>query len=69
VNDTILHVANPQLPFGGVGESGMGRYHGRYSFATFSHFKGVIHKPFAMDPVFRYRPYAKRIGLIRKMLK
>lgn len=44
INDTITHVANPRLPFGGVGHSGVGSYHGQYSFETFSHLKSVLKK-------------------------
>jgi len=55
VNDVIMHLANDQLPFGGVGSSGMGRYHGPYSFDTFSHKKAVLHKSPMLDqsPLFR----------------
>lgn len=56
-NDTLMFMLNPELPFGGVGPSGMGRYHGRYGFDTFSHQKAVMSRPFWMDPSFRYPPY------------
>ncbi|KFZ30208.1 aldehyde dehydrogenase [Pseudidiomarina salinarum] len=56
-NDTLMFMLNPELPFGGVGASGMGRYHGRYGFDTFSHQKAVMSRPFWMDPSFRYPPY------------
>lgn len=59
VNDTIMHLASPALPFGGVGMSGMGNYHGRYSFDTFSRMKGVVCKPTLPDLPFRYQPYNK----------
>lgn len=61
VNDTLLHVASSELPFGGRGESGMGAYHGKASFETFSHLKSVLHKTTLIDPSLRYRPYAKRL--------
>jgi len=58
-NDTLMHMASHKLPFGGVGNSGMGRYHGKYSFDTFSHQKPVLVKYFALDwLVQRYPPYS-----------
>ena len=57
VNDCVMHLGVPDLPFGGVGESGMGAYHGRASFDTFTHFKSVLHKPFYLDAPLRYPPY------------
>lgn len=56
-NDTLMFMLNPELPFGGVGPSGMGRYHGRFGFETFSHLKSVMNRPFKIDPDFRYPPY------------
>lgn len=56
-NDTLMFMLNPELPFGGVGPSGMGRYHGKFGFDTFSHHKAVMHRPFWFDPKFRYPPY------------
>jgi aldehyde dehydrogenase (NAD+) len=57
VNGTILHVANPALPFGGVGESGMGAYHGRHSFETMSHRRAVLARGTRFDPKLLYPPY------------
>lgn len=57
INDTLIHFANSNLPFGGVGSSGMGNYHGKYSFATFSHAKGMSEKTTLFDIAFRYPPY------------
>ncbi|XP_059653443.1 aldehyde dehydrogenase family 3 member H1-like [Cornus florida] len=57
INDTILHVAVSGLPFGGVGESGMGSYHGKYSFDAFSHKKAVLYRSFKGDSSVRYPPY------------
>ncbi len=57
VNHTMLHFAVSDLPFGGVGESGMGAYHGRASFDTFTHRKSVLRKPFMIDPSIMYPPY------------
>ncbi|MDH4144612.1 MAG: aldehyde dehydrogenase family protein [Acidimicrobiia bacterium] len=60
VNGTIFHIANPHLPFGGVGESGMGAYHGDASFETFTHFKSVLRRTTRLDPPITYPPYTKR---------
>jgi aldehyde dehydrogenase (NAD+) len=57
VNDTVAHLSVPDLPFGGVGASGMGAYHGRASFETFSHRKSVLHKSTRLDASLRYPPY------------
>ena len=57
INDTIMHIANENLPFGGVGNSGMGAYHGRLSFDVFSHRRAVVVTPRKFDIPFRYMPY------------
>ncbi len=57
VNDVVAHLGVPELPFGGVGDSGMGAYHGRLSFETFSHRKAVLEKGTRVDPPLRYPPY------------
>lgn len=59
INDTVLQLASPHLPFGGVGESGIGAYHGRHGFEAFSHLRAVLRKPTWMDPALRYPPYTK----------
>jgi aldehyde dehydrogenase (NAD+) len=59
VNDTVIHAAVSELPFGGVGESGMGAYHGRFGFETFSHRKAVIKKSVRLDLPLRYPPYTE----------
>ncbi|TMK55008.1 MAG: aldehyde dehydrogenase family protein [Actinobacteria bacterium] len=70
VNTAIIHLAVPDLPFGGVGESGMGAYHGRRGFDTFSHLKSVLDKPTKPDPPLLYPPYKKvRERLLRRILK
>jgi aldehyde dehydrogenase (NAD+) len=66
VNHVWLHFGVPGLPFGGVGESGMGAYHGQYSFDTFTHRKAVLQKPLKLDPPIMYPPYD---GLKAKLLK
>lgn len=57
INDTLIHFTNQHLPFGGVGASGMGSYHGKHSFMTFSHYKGVTEKTTLFDIPLRYPPY------------
>ena len=68
VNDTLIHYINPNLPFGGIGDSGMGAYRGKFSFDTFSHLKPVLRKKSMIDLPFRYGPYPKSFNFIRKML-
>ena len=68
INDTIIHLSNPNLPFGGVGDSGMGQYHGINSFLTFSHQKSIIRKSNMVDIPFRYPPYKNHIKLLKKFL-
>lgn len=58
INDTIMHVSNHNLPFGGVGYSGQGTYHGKRSFDTFSHFKSVVYTPTWIDLPFKYAPFS-----------
>lgn len=67
INDTIMHIANEKIPFGGVGNSGMGHYHGRLSFDAFSHKRSVVTTPTWLDLPFRYMPY-KMFGLVKKLL-
>jgi aldehyde dehydrogenase (NAD+) len=70
INDTITQVANPHLPFGGVGQSGIGRYHGKYSFDTFSHIKSFVKKKTLFDPPLVYPPYGKRkLNFIKRIFK
>ena len=58
VNDAVMHVSNSNLPFGGVGNSGTGSYHGEAGFVTFSHFKSILDKPFWLEPNLKYPPYS-----------
>ena len=67
INDTIMHIANPNIPFGGVGNSGMGSYHSERSFLAFSHERAVVKTPTWLDVKLRYMPY-RAFGLIKKML-
>lgn len=67
INDTIMHIANENIPFGGVGNSGMGHYHGRESFIAFSHRRSVVCTPTWLDLPFRYMPY-KLFALVKKII-
>ena len=67
INDVIMHIANEHVPFGGVGNSGMGRYHGRDSFDCFSHTRSIISTGTWLDLPFRYMPY-KLFSLVKKLL-
>ena len=67
INDTIMHIANENLPFGGVGNSGMSSYHGKNSFDVFSHQRAVVTTPTWLDLPFRYMPY-KLFSLVKKIL-
>ncbi len=68
INDTITHLGVSELPFGGVGESGMGSYHGKASFDTFSHRKSVLEKSFRFDLDFRYPPYKNKLNFIKRFI-
>lgn len=69
INDVAMHLGAPSLPFGGVGMSGNGRYHGRYSFEAFSHQKAVLRKPFQLDVPIRYPPYTSgALKLFKRLL-
>ena len=69
INGTIMHISNSAMPFGGVGPSGMGAYHGRFTFETFSHRKAVLRRGFRFDLKMMYPPYtATRTKLVKKLL-
>lgn len=69
VNDTLVHFGNPKLPFGGVGASGMGNYHGKHGFDTFSHKKSIMKRGTWLDIPVRYAPYKGKIKLLKKVFK
>lgn len=69
INDTMIHFANKRLPFGGVGHSGIGAYHGSLGFDTFSHKKSIVKKANWLDVQLRYAPYKDKLPSIKKMLK
>ena len=69
INDTIIHLASPYLGFGGVGESGMGAYHGKCGFDTFTHYKSLVEQTNRIDLPFRYAPYTgKKLKFIKRFM-
>ncbi|HEX9979074.1 MAG TPA: aldehyde dehydrogenase [Flavobacterium sp.] len=69
INDTVVHFSNNRLPFGGVGQSGSGAYHGKLGFETFSHRKAIVKKPTWLDIPMRYAPYGKKLKTVRNLMK
>ncbi|MBM7605909.1 aldehyde dehydrogenase (NAD+) [Metabacillus crassostreae] len=69
INDTLMHIATPYLPFGGVGESGIGDYHGESSFQTFSHMKSILKQTTLFDFSFRYPNAKNGLATLRKLMK
>lgn len=69
INDTVVHLASPYLPFGGIGNSGMGAYHGKASFETFSHKKSILKKSNLLDINLRYPPYERKMKKLKMFLK
>ena len=67
INDTIMHIVNDHIPFGGVGNSGMAAYHGKDSYLVFSHRRAVVTTPTCIDLPFRYMPY-KLFKWVKKIL-
>ncbi|WP_324719271.1 aldehyde dehydrogenase [Salinimicrobium sp. HB62] len=68
-NDVVVHIANKNLPFGGVGSSGYGGYHGKFSFETFTHKKSISKRATWLDIPLRYAPYKGKLPLIKKVMK
>ena len=69
INDTIIHIANTNMSFGGVGESGMGQYHGKTSYETLTHEKTIIKKSNLLDIPLRYPPYNKKLKLLKLLMR
>ncbi len=67
INTTVMHVANGYLPFGGIGNSGMGNYHGKWSLSTFTHEKAIMDKTVKIDLPMVYPPYGKLVNLLKRM--
>lgn len=69
VNESVMHFSNSNLPFGGVGESGIGSYHGEYGFKTFTHYKSIIDKQTFIEPGIKYFPHTNfKLKLIKRIL-
>ncbi|MGM0427442.1 MAG: aldehyde dehydrogenase [Thermodesulfobacteriota bacterium] len=68
VNETVMHISNPRMPFGGVGNSGMGCYHGKYSFDAFSHQRSILRKTTLFNPTLGYPPYGNKLRFTRRIL-
>jgi aldehyde dehydrogenase (NAD+) len=69
VNDAVMHIASSKMPFGGVGESGMGGYHGEFGFSAFTHLKSVLKKSRRIDVPLRYPPYKNKLKWLKKFFK
>ena len=70
INDCIIHLATSEMPFGGVGESGMGGYHGKFGFEEFSHYRSIVNKKTWFDLPIRYQPYTKnKLKILRRAIK
>ncbi|GAL77584.1 aldehyde dehydrogenase [Algibacter lectus] len=69
INDTLMHFGNEKLPFGGVGFSGMGNYHGKFGFDTFSHHKAIVNRKNWIDPPVRYAPYQGKLKWLKLFFK
>jgi aldehyde dehydrogenase (NAD+) len=69
INDTLSHFVNPHLPFGGTGSSGMGSYHGKASFDTFTHQKSIFKRWFSFDLPLRFPPYKNKLSILKKILR
>jgi len=69
INDTLMHISNKHLPFGGVGNSGMGNYHGKYGFDAFSHSKAILKRATWGEPNLKYPPYTNsKLNWIKRLL-
>ena len=69
INDTLFHFGSPYLPVGGIGNSGMGQYHGKHTFNTFSHARGILKRPNWIDVPIRYAPYSGKLRWLKMIFK
>lgn len=69
INEVVMHIGNSKMPFGGVGNSGIGRYHGKYSFDAFSHARAILKKTTLFDVPLRYPPYGNKLKIIKMVMK
>jgi aldehyde dehydrogenase (NAD+) len=69
INDAVMQISNSYLPFGGVGVSGFGSYHGKHGFKNFSHYKSILNKPYWLEPNLKYAPYSKgKLSWIKRLM-
>jgi len=69
INEALMHIANGELPFGGVGDSGIGNYHGEYGFKAFSHYKSILDKELSADPDVKYSPHtAEKLAILKSIV-
>lgn len=68
INNTLQHLGNPNLPFGGIGNSGIGSYRGQHSFKEFTHTRGILKTPIWMDPFFKYPPFGNKLKFLRRLI-
>jgi aldehyde dehydrogenase (NAD+) len=69
INNASWHLTNHHLPFGGRGNSGIGAYHGQFSFEAFSHKKAIMHTPTWLDPSIKYPPFRGKLNLFKKVIR
>jgi len=69
INDTVMHITNPGLPFGGIGSSGIGKYRGKSSFKAFSNQKSILKANKFIDNILRYPPYRNKLKLVKMLLR
>ena len=69
INDTISHIGSQELPFGGIGASGMGAYHGKAGFDTFTHRRGILFRSNLVDIPLRYPPYRDRVSILQLLFR
>ncbi|MFM7882991.1 MAG: aldehyde dehydrogenase family protein, partial [Microcystis panniformis] len=69
INNNSFHFTNPSLPFGGRGNSGIGSYHGRFSFENFSHQKAIMKTPLWFNPALKYPPFKGKLGLFKLLVR
>lgn len=68
INNTLQHLGNPNLPFGGIGNSGIGSYRGQHSFREFTHTRGILKTPVWLDPFFKYPPFGNKLKILRRLI-
>ena len=69
INNSVFHITNPKLPFGGIRNSGLGSYHGKSTFDLFTHKKSILNSPTWFNPSLKFPPFEGRLGLFKKIMK